>query len=108
MARKRLMTEANYRKLFNSLVERFGPHWTWRLKTYPKGQKSQFDDFKARMSALFGVTAGSVDNYIAWGYTKQSTVQQRKDSDYRPTWLRAKYHAFESGFIDNDYLVPIA
>ena len=74
MARKRLMTEANYRKLFKALVERFGPHWTRRMKSYPKGQMPAYEEFKTRMADEFGVTPGSIDRYISWAYTTQKSV----------------------------------
>jgi len=101
------MTEDSYRIMFQRLVARFGPHYHWRMKTYPKGLKDQYREFQREIAKVLGVSPGSVDNYISWAYTKQKSIPQGKKSDYRPTWLRAKYHAFETGFIDNEYLVPL-
>ena len=99
------MTEGSYRTLFSELVKRFGPHASWVCVAYPSTDKKEFNEFRTRMSARLGISESSFDLYVRWAVTEQRVETLcRKNSDYRVTWLRSKYHAYETGFIDKNYL----
>lgn len=102
----KVMTESSYRVLFERLVNQFGPHKQWENKSFPSAaMKKDYEQFLDDISGGLGVTRGSIELYIRWALTTQESIPQDQGGDYRVTCLRAKYHAFEAGFIDRDYIV---
>lgn len=107
MAKQIKWTQELRRILYARLVMEFGPHASWVLKNYPKGQRKRYDLVLEELARYFSELTGSkfeataVDQQIAWATTKQESIT---NAGFAYQFMMNKSAALEMGFLSSSEL----
>lgn len=97
---KRKWTKEIRLSLYQCLVDRFGPYYTWEKASYPKDKKEEFDKFLGNFATAVSVLSGqettseAVYQQMAWALTSQEAVNYQSDQ-----FILNMAAAYETGFI---------
>ncbi len=100
-------TQELRRILYARLVMEFGPHETWLLKNYPKGQKERYGEVLKELAAYFTQLTGdrfeasAVDQQVAWATTRQESITTES---FAYQFIMNKSAALEMGFLTSSRL----
>jgi len=98
MEKNNIWTNTTRKFLYIKLMEKFGSHKEWELKTAPKKNSKDYTKFCENMAKIIGAKSGrAVGNQIDWALSTSILIKP----SHITTWLENKYIAREIGFIDN-------
>lgn len=97
---KRKWTKEIRLLLYQGLVDKFGPYYTWEKSSYPKDKKEEFDKFLEDFAVVVSIlsdnqtTSAAVYQQMAWALTSQEEVNYQSDQ-----FILNMAAAYETGFI---------